>query len=89
VIVSLVISLSGFVAVFAIVAIAIHMTFFRRLQLRCLEEWERLGLPNPYLPNDVKTGRLLTRYIMRGSFAHIRDPGVVVLGWVLCVLEWI
>jgi hypothetical protein len=35
---SLIISLSGFVAVFAIVAIAIHMMFFRRLQLRCREE---------------------------------------------------
>lgn len=84
---SLIISLSGFVAVFAIVAIAIHMMFFRRLQLRCPEEWERLGSAKPFLPNDVRTGRVLTNYIMRGRFAHIRDHGVVTLGWVLCVLE--
>ena len=78
---SLIISLNGFVAVFAIVAIAIHMMFFRRLQLRCPEEWERLGSAKPFLPNDVRTGRVLTNYIMRGRFAHIRDHGVVTLGW--------
>jgi hypothetical protein len=48
-----------------------------------------LGSPNPFLPNDVVTGRALTNYIMRGRFAHIRDHGVVTLGWVLCVLEGI
>jgi len=48
----------------------LHMFFMRRLQLQCHDEWERLGSPNPFLPNDAKTG--LASYEIRYE-RSIRD----------------
>ena len=65
------------------------MLFFYRLRLRCPAEWERLGSPDPFLPEDVATGWRLTKYIMRAGFGHLEDRGLIALGRVLCVLEWV
>jgi hypothetical protein len=77
------------VLAFAIVGIALHITLFRRLQLRCPDEWQRLGSPNPFLPNDVRTGWRLSKYVMRCGFRHLPETSLVRLGHILCVLEWI
>jgi hypothetical protein len=74
---------------FVIVAIPLHMMFFRRLQLRCPKEWQRLGSPNPFLPNDARTGWRLTKYVMGAGFKHLPETSLVRLGRILCVLEWI
>jgi hypothetical protein len=84
-----VISFSGYVFGVAVVGIALPMLFLRRVQMRCPADWERLGLLSPILPHDVRTGWRLTKYIMRGRFAHLEDRGLIALGRLLCVLSWI
>ena len=76
------------VLVLAIIGISLHIWFMRRLQLLCPDEWERLGSPNPFLPNDMKTGWRLTKYVMRGAFETLPDKRVVRLGRMLRVFEW-
>jgi hypothetical protein len=70
---------------FAVVGIGLRIISFRRLQLRCPEEWQRLGSPNPFLPNDARTGWRLTKYVMRGGFRHLPETSLVRLGHILCV----
>ena len=76
------------VAALAAVGISLHIWFMRRLQVQCPDEWERLGSPNPFLPNDMKTGWRLTKYVMRGAFETLPDRRVVRLGRTLRVFEW-
>jgi hypothetical protein len=76
------------VAALAVLGISLHIWFMRRLQLECPDEWERLGSPNPFLPNDMKTGWRLTKYVMRGAFETLPEKRVVRLGRILRVFEW-
>lgn len=81
--------IAAVVAAFAVAGILVHITFFRRLQVRCPDEWQRLGSPNPFLMNDMRTGWRLTRYVMSGEFRKLPEMNVVRLGRILRVLEWI
>jgi hypothetical protein len=76
------------VAVLAVLGIALHIFFMRKLQLKCPDEWERLGSPNPFLPNDPQTSWRLTKYVMGGAFETLPDKGVVRVGQILRVFEW-
>jgi hypothetical protein len=73
----------------AIVGISLHILFIRRLQQRCPDEWERLGSPNPLLPNNLQTGWRLTKYVLGGAFEHVSHKGVVRLGRILRLFEWV
>jgi hypothetical protein len=77
------------VAALAALGISLHILFMRRLQLQCPDEWERLGSPNPFLPNDARTGWRLTKYVMGGAFESLPDKGVVRVGRVLRTFEWL
>jgi hypothetical protein len=76
------------VAALAVLGIALHIFFMRKLQLQCPDEWERLGSPNPFLPNDPQTSWRLTKYVMSGAFETLPDRGVVRVGRILRVFEW-
>jgi hypothetical protein len=77
------------VAALAVIGISLHILFMQRLQLQCPDEWVRLGSPNPFLPNDARTGWRLTKYVMRGAFETLPDKRVVQLGRILRVFEWL
>jgi len=77
------------VAALAVVGISLHILFMRRLQLQCRDEWERLGSPNPFFPNDAQTGWRLTKYVMSGAFETLPNTRVVRLGRILRVFEWV
>ncbi len=77
------------VGALAVLGIALHMFFMRKLQLQCPDEWERLGAPNPFLPNDPQTSWRLTKYVMGGAFKALPDKRVVRLGRILRVFEWL
>ena len=72
----------------AIVGIALHMLFFYRLRRDCHREWVRLGPPNPFLPNDPKSGWEITKYILTGCFERLPDKQLVKLGRPLRYYEW-
>ncbi len=71
----------------AIIGIAIHMLFFNRLRRDCGQEWVRLGSPNPFLPNDARTGWEITKYVLTGCFERVPDKKVVSLGRLLPILH--
>jgi hypothetical protein len=77
------------VAALALLGISLHIIFMRRLQFQCRDEWQRLGSPNPFLPNDLQTGWRLTKYVMGGAFESLPDKSVVRLGRVLRAFEWL
>ena len=56
------------------------MLFFYRLRRDCHREWVRLGPPNPFLPNDAKSGWEITKYILTGCFERLPDKHS--LSWV-------
>jgi hypothetical protein len=72
----------------AAIGIALHILFFYRLKRDCHSEWVRLGSPNPFLPNDVESSRIITKYILRGYFERLPNKGLVRLGRVLRYYEW-
>ena len=72
----------------AIIGIALHVLFFYRLRRDCREEWIRLGSPNPFLPNNARSGWAITKYILGGSFKRVPDKKLVKLGRVLQYYEW-
>src|SRR4051794_23488909 len=76
-------------AALAAIGISLHIVFMRRLQLYCPDEWERLGSPKPFSPNDAKTGWRLTKYVMRGAFETLPDKRLVRLGRILRMFEWL
>src|SRR6266404_6037065 len=81
--------LEATVALLAVVGISLHVLFMRRLQLRCPQEWQRLGSPNPYLANDVRTSWRLTKYVLSGRFRQLPEASVVRLGHTLRIFGWI
>jgi hypothetical protein len=74
---------------FAVSIAALHITFFRRLQKHCPEEWRRLGSPSPFFAKDIRTGWTMTRYILMGGFERLQDIQLVRLGRVLRCAEWL
>jgi len=72
----------------SIVGIAIHMLFFYRLRRDCRQEWVRLGSPNPFLPNDARTGWEITKYVLTGCFERVHDQKFVNLGRLLRYYTW-
>jgi hypothetical protein len=71
----------------AIVGIALHILFFYRLRRDCRQEWARLGSPNPFLPNDIRTGWEIAKYILTGCFERLPDKKLVNLGRLLRLYE--
>jgi len=71
----------------AIIGIALHMLFFYRTQRDCRQEWARLGSPNPFLPNDARTGWEITKYVLTGCFDRLPDKKLVNLGRLLRYYE--
>ncbi len=72
----------------AIIGIALHILFFYRLRRDCRDEWIDLGSPNPFLPNDARSGWAITKYVLSGSFERLPDKRLVKLGRVLRYYEW-
>ncbi len=72
----------------AIIGIAIHMLFFNRLRRDCGQEWVRLGSPNPFLPNDARTGWEITKYVLTDCFERVPNKKVVSLGRLLRYYMW-
>src|SRR5258708_30320456 len=66
----------------------IHMLFLNRLRRDCGQEWVRLGSPNPFLPNDARTGSESTKYVLTGCFERVPDKKVVSLGRLLRYYRW-
>lgn len=76
------------VIILAAIGIALHILFFYRLRRDCSEEWMRLGSPNPFLPNDSRSGWEITKYVLSGGFEQLADRRLVKLGRVLRYYEW-
>lgn len=79
---------SGIIIVLAAIGIGLHMLFFYHLRRACHEEWMRLGSPNPFLPNDARSGWEITKYVLSGAFERLPHRGVVRLGRVIQYYEW-
>ena len=63
----------SFILGLAVIAIALHVLFFYRLRRDFRQEWVRMGSPNPFLPNDARSGWEITKYILTGSFRRLPD----------------
>lgn len=86
--VSVMISLHTAVMLLALLGIGLNLLFLRWLQLRCPDEWERLGSPS-IIVQDMSTGWRLTKYILGGHFRHLDEASVVRLGKLVRVFDWL